>query len=62
MTFEQRHSERARKQREIRDRRCPDCHAPLISEGSRVHWTTRIEILVCTDCGRRWFDSPLGVA
>lgn len=60
MTYEQRQSERHRKHRAIRDRRCPDCHAELAIEGKRVHWTTEITILVCTDCGRRAFDCALG--
>lgn len=61
MTYEQRQSERDRKQRAIRDRRCPDCHADLVTEGKRKHWTTEITILVCSDCGRQWFDSERGV-
>lgn len=60
MTVEERQSELTRKHREIRNRRCPECHAQLETEGKRTHWTTEITILLCTDCGRRCFDCSLG--
>lgn len=61
MTVEQRKSERDRKHRAIRDRRCPDCHASLRETGKRMHWTIEITILACTDCGKGFYDSAIGV-
>lgn len=58
--FAERAAERERRHRAIRyDRKCPDCDAPIRYIETRIHWTTPIEIFVCTDCGQRCFDAGI---